>query len=64
LAIIDKFDCIANAAKAVGVSPSSIVYCLSGKGMFCKGFIWKYSTKETDEQQLQEAAPPPKAQRS
>jgi hypothetical protein len=42
LTLINTYESIAEAAKAVGVSAPSISNVCSGKGKTAKGYVWKY----------------------
>ena len=39
---IAEYPCAKAAADELGISPSNLYKCLSGKISKCKGFIWKY----------------------
>lgn len=40
--VVQEWDCISDAARALSISNSNIVRCLKGKSKSCIGHIWKY----------------------
>jgi hypothetical protein len=42
--LISKYDCLENAANAVGSKKTSIGNACTGQNKTCKGYIWSYSS--------------------